>query len=71
MPLVVIRDRCLCPPLIYNTNYNLYKSLRDDLPGGYSPYVFKEPLFDDRPVIVSYLPKESTLAPPPKRPRTA
>jgi hypothetical protein len=70
-PEMVIRDQCMRPTLEYNTNYNPYAIPRDDLPGGYSPYVFKEPLFDDRPAIVARLPKKCTLAPPAKRPRTS
>src|SRR5437016_6144751 len=70
-PEIVIHDRCKRPTLKYNQNYNLYEPLCKDLPGGYSLYVFKEPLFDDRPAIVAQLPKKCTLASAAKRPRTA
>ena len=43
----VLRDTCLRVTLKYNTNYNPYATPSEDLPNGYSPYVFKEPLYDD------------------------
>jgi hypothetical protein len=43
----VIRDTCLRLTLEYNSNYNLYVVPREDLHQGYSPYIFKEPLFDN------------------------
>jgi hypothetical protein len=70
-PPAVLRDSCLRPTPEYNANYNPYVVPREDLPGGYSPYVFKEPLFDDRPVIVAQLPRKCALAPPAKRARTS
>jgi hypothetical protein len=70
-PLAVLRNTCLRPVPEYNRNYNPYVVPREDLPGGYSPYVFKEPLFDDRPAIVTQLPKKCVLAPPAKRVRTS
>jgi hypothetical protein len=45
--LRVIRNTCLRLMLKYNSNYNLYVISREDLCQGYSPYVLKEPLFDD------------------------
>jgi hypothetical protein len=66
-----LRDTCLRLIPKYNTNYNPYATPSEDLPNGYSPYVFKEPLYDDRPVIVNELPKNCVIAPLPKRPRTA
>ncbi len=70
-PEIMIRDRCTRPVPVYNNNYNPYKTPREDLPPGYSPYVFKEPLFDDRPAITANFPKHSTLAPPSVKARTA
>jgi len=66
-----LRDTCsrLIPE--YNTNYNLYAMPYEDLPDGYSPYVFKEPLHDDRPVTATQLPKNCTVAPLAKRARTS
>jgi hypothetical protein len=64
----VIRDTCLCLTPEYNSNYNLYVIPCEDLCQGYSPYVPKEPLFDNRPVIVAQLPINYVLAPVPKRP---
>ncbi|PMD13219.1 hypothetical protein NA56DRAFT_712254 [Hyaloscypha hepaticicola] len=68
---LVLRDSCSRPMPAYNSNYNLYAIPNEDTPGGYSPYVFKEPLFDDRPIVVNKLPKNCILAPPLKRPRTS
>jgi hypothetical protein len=67
----ILRDTCSRPAPKYNTNYNPYAIPREDLPNGYSPYIFKEPLYNDRPVIVNKLPKNCTVAPLAKRPRTA
>jgi hypothetical protein len=69
--LGVIRDTYLHLTLEYNLNYNPYVVPREDLRQGYSPYVPKEPLFDDRPAIVAQLPINYVLAPVPKRPRTS
>ncbi len=65
-----LRDHCKRPEPTYNTNYNPYESPREDLPGGYTPYVFNEPLFNDRPVITTQLPKKTVVASASKRPRT-
>jgi hypothetical protein len=70
-PSLVLRDSCSRPTPAYNSNYNPYAIPNEDTPGGYSPYVYKEPLFDDRPVVINELPKNCILAPPPKRPRTS
>ncbi|PMD26689.1 hypothetical protein NA56DRAFT_744019, partial [Hyaloscypha hepaticicola] len=68
---LILRDTCICPTPQYNTNYNPYAIPREDLPAGYSPYVFKEPLYDDRPVTVNELPKNCVVTPPAKRTRSA
>jgi hypothetical protein len=65
-----VRDRCRRPSPTYNFNYNPYEPPSDDLPMGYSPYVFREPLYDDREVIVSRLPQQHTLCSAQKRRRT-
>ena len=65
----VIRDTCLRLIPEYNSNYNPYVVPCEDLRQGYSPYVPKKPLFDDRPVIVAQLPINCVLVPVPKRPR--
>ena len=41
---VRLRDKCYCLEPTYNTNYNPYEKPRTDLPGGYTLYVFPEPL---------------------------
>jgi hypothetical protein len=65
------RDRCQRPSVVYNQNYNLYTAPPVDLPPIYLPYVFREPLYNDRAVIVARLPRQHTVAEPPKKPRTA
>jgi hypothetical protein len=67
----VRRDACNRPTPVYNHNYNLKRPPRKDLPGGYTPYVFNEPLFDDREVQISRLPKHYIVASEGKRSRTA
>jgi hypothetical protein len=66
----VKRDRCLRLPPTYNRNYDPFKPRPEDLPGGYSPYTFGEPLYDDRPVIIARLPLHCIVAGPTKKPRT-
>ena len=68
-PSLVLRDTCSRPTPAYNSNYNLYAIPCEDIPGGYSPYIFKEPLYDDRLVVVTQLPKHCVLTPSLKRPR--
>ena len=55
----------------YNENYDLYKPQPSKLSPDYSPYVFGEPLFDDKPVIITRLPKYYLVALLPKKPRTS
>ena len=52
-PEVILRDRYKRPTPIYNKNYNPHEAPRVDIPKGYSPYIFKEPLFNDRLVVVA------------------
>jgi hypothetical protein len=67
---LIRRDTCKRPEPIYNANYNPYEKPPKDQPGGYSPYVYGEPLWDDRPVIVARLPRGYTIAGPAKKKRT-
>jgi hypothetical protein len=67
---IVVKDKCNRPEPTYNHNYDPDKVPRDDLPGGYSPYIFGEPLYDDRPVVMSRLPSRHTVAGAAKRDRT-
>jgi hypothetical protein len=67
----ILRDTYIRLTPQYNTNYNPYAILRNDLPVKYSPYVFKEPLHDDRPIIVKELLKNCVVAPLAKRTRSA
>ena len=64
-----LRDKCYCPKLTYNSNYNPYKKPRLDLFSGYTLYVFPKPLWDNRATIVARFPKNYTLAKPSKKPR--
>jgi hypothetical protein len=68
---LALRDTCLRPIPKYNMNYNPYTTLSEDLLNRYSPYIFKEPLYDDRLIIVNELPKNCIVASLPKRPRIA
>jgi hypothetical protein len=71
-PLAAVqRDRCFRPPLVYNHNYRPTEPPNPNQPQGYSPYVYGEPLFDDREVIIKNLPKNHTVAPATKKPRTS
>jgi hypothetical protein len=67
---VLHRDICNHPEPIYNTNYNPYKKPPKERPGGYSPYVYREPLWDDRPILVARLPRGYTITGPAKKKRT-
>jgi hypothetical protein len=51
------RDSCVRPTPRYNHNYDLYKKPSDDIRCDYSPYIYGEPLYDDRPIIVARLPR--------------
>ena len=63
-------DTCNRPKLIYNTNYNPYKKPPKERPGGYSPYVYGEPLWDNRAIVVARLPRGYTIIKPAKKKRT-
>jgi hypothetical protein len=65
------RDRCFRLTPIYNNNYDPNRAPPTDQHIGYSPYVYGEPLYDDRAVVVARLPARWTIAPPTKRPRTS
>ena len=39
----------------YNHYYNPYKLLPKDLPKGYSLYIYREPLFNNRAIVISRL----------------
>jgi hypothetical protein len=66
---VRLRDKCRWLKPIYNSNYNLYKKPRSDLFSSYTLYVFPEPLWDNRLVVVARFLKNYTLAKPLKKPR--
>lgn len=67
----VLKDSCHRPTPIYNDSYNPYRPTRDDLSADYSPYANREPLFDDRPVVVVNLPKGMVLSPAAKKLRVS
>ena len=68
---VAIRDRCQRPVPVYNERYDPSKPPPEDLPPTYSPYVFGEPLFDDRHIIIANLLPGFTAAGASKKPRTS
>ena len=55
---------------VYNQYYNPFQKPADDLRSDYSPYVYGEPLYDDRAIVVARLPKHHTEASAAKKPRT-
>lgn len=67
--LTVLRDRCKRPPRLYNDFYDPFHPERDDLPSDYSPYANGQPLFDDRAIDLSKIPRGKSLAPANKKPR--
>jgi hypothetical protein len=66
-----VYDRCKRLIPIYNDNYNPSKPPLDGIDKKYSPYVYGEPLYDSRNVIIAYLPPRHTVAGASKRPRTS
>jgi len=47
------RDRCQRPKPIYNVCYNPYNPPNDNRVEGYSLYIFREPLYNNRLVLVN------------------
>ena len=68
---IVKRDTYTRPTLSYNSNYDPYKLPSETRALGYSPYVFGEPLFNDRPVLRARLSIGHHITAPSKRARTA
>jgi hypothetical protein len=66
-----VYDRCKRPKPIYNNKYNPYALILSDIDKTYSPYVYGEPLYNDRAIIVANLPWQHTLAGAAKRQRTS
>jgi len=64
------RDLCVRPTPAYNQYYNPFQKPADDLRSDYSPYVYGEPLYDDRAIVVARLLKHHTEAGVAKKPRT-
>jgi hypothetical protein len=64
---LLVRDRCTRPELTYNDKYNPYVLLPSDLNKEYSPYVYRELLYDDRAITVANLPRQHILAGAAKR----
>ena len=71
LPNIPNRDQCRWPHPTYNFNYNPHKPPCDDLPKGYSPYIYREPLYNNQEVIKSRLLYKYTLYAVSKRQRTA
>src|SRR6266536_4192693 len=64
----VKRDRCTRPTPTYNHNYNLYKKPPVDLRSDYSPYIYREPLYDDQLIIIARLLTYYIVSGPIKKP---
>ena len=63
-----LHNTCLYPMPVYNKDYNLYIIPCKNLPTQYNPYTFKQPLYNNRPGIITYLLLNYILAPLMKRP---
>src|SRR6266536_2741342 len=57
------QDRYFRPTPEYNDNYNPYKPPNINKPVDYSPFMPREPLFDDRPIYLLSLRKHYTVTP--------
>ncbi len=57
------QDRCFRLTPEYNNNYNPYKPPNINKLVDYSPFMPREPLFDDRPIYLPSLRKHYTVAP--------
>jgi hypothetical protein len=68
-PVKVIKDKYNRLIPIYNGNYNPEKLTPEDQLLDYSPYAFREPLFNNRVAIISRLPRWHVLASTLKRAR--
>jgi hypothetical protein len=55
-PAQPMRDLCNRPSVFYNNNYDLASLSPVDLVKNYSLCDWKEPLFDDRSIVVVFLP---------------
>ena len=64
------RDRYNRPIPLYNKNYDPIKLPPIDLPKDYSPFVYLEPLFDDRPIVIANLLAKWSVIGAAVRPRT-
>ena len=64
------RDLYTRPTPAYNQYYNPFQKLADDLRSDYSLYVYREPLYDDRAIVVARLLKHYIEAGAAKKPRT-
>ncbi len=63
----ILYNTYICPIPKYNTNYNLYTSISEDLSNRYSPYIFKELLYKNRSIIINKLPRNCIVTPLAKR----
>ena len=64
------RDLYTRPTPVYNQYYNPFQVPVDNLYPNYSLYAYREPLYDDRAIIMARLPKHHTAAGAAKKPRT-
>jgi hypothetical protein len=67
----LMRDRCKRLEPTYNNKYDPNRPPPGDISIKYSPYVYGEPLYDDRAIIVANLPQQHTVAGAAKRQRTS
>jgi hypothetical protein len=69
-PTVIVKDTCKRPEVQYNFNYNPLIAPSDTQPKGYSPYVYGEPMYDDREPLTARFPRHHVLSGASKRERT-
>jgi hypothetical protein len=59
------------PAMTYNHNYNPHQAPEEGHDPAYSPYVYGERLYDDRPIIMTRIPIKHVLTGASKRGRTS
>jgi hypothetical protein len=65
----IVKDKYKRPKPIYDNKYDPTKPPLASITENYSPYVFRQSLFDNRPAIITRFPKYYILAGASKRPR--
>jgi hypothetical protein len=64
---LLVRDQYTRPKPTYNNKYNPYVLSSSNLDKEYSPYAYREPLYNNRAITVANLPKQHILTNTAKR----